>query len=166
MNIVMPKLGLTMTEATLTRWHKQAGEEARQGEILFEFESEKSVMEYECPADGRLVRLLVAEGETVPCGTPVAEFEPVSARAYRSRAGPSPAPPSRSAPAAGPQANLRPVSWSPPPRPAPGSELNLDLAGRLAAPPGRVQLADVDAGAQPPFRPPPPSPKRVAADLG
>ena len=74
MKIVMPKLGLTMTEGTLTRWLKTVGEPVKQGEIIFEFESEKSVMEYEAPADGKLAEILVDEGETVPCGTPLADF--------------------------------------------------------------------------------------------
>jgi pyruvate dehydrogenase E2 component (dihydrolipoamide acetyltransferase) len=72
MQIVMPKLGLTMTEGTLARWLKAAGDEVEQGEILFEFESDKSLLEYECPADGVLAEILVSAGETVPCGTPVA----------------------------------------------------------------------------------------------
>ncbi len=72
MQIVMPKLGLTMTEGMLARWLKAADAEVKQGEILFEFESDKSLLEYECPADGVLAEILVSAGETVPCGTPVA----------------------------------------------------------------------------------------------
>jgi pyruvate dehydrogenase E2 component (dihydrolipoamide acetyltransferase) len=75
MEILMPKLGLTMTEGTLTRWTVAAGDAVQQGETLFEFESEKSLMEYECPADGALTEILVAAGETVPCGTPVARLQ-------------------------------------------------------------------------------------------
>ena len=54
--IKMPKLGLTMTEATLVRWLKTEGEPVSPGEILFEFESDKSLMEYETPAAGVLGR--------------------------------------------------------------------------------------------------------------
>ncbi len=71
MEIKMPKLGLTMTEGTLTRWLVQEGQAVKQGEMLFEFESEKSTMEFEAPADGVLEALLVPEGTTVDCGTPV-----------------------------------------------------------------------------------------------
>jgi pyruvate dehydrogenase E2 component (dihydrolipoamide acetyltransferase) len=71
----MPKLGLTMTEATLSRWRKVEGARVKQGEILFEFESDKSLLEFECPTDGTLAKILVPEGETVPCGTPVAVIE-------------------------------------------------------------------------------------------
>lgn len=177
MNIVMPKLGLTMTEATLTRWHKTEGQEARQGEILFEFESEKSVMEYECPADGRLVRHLVAEGETVPCGAPVAVFEPVSVRAGQQpeqpQAGPPAASPTRPAETAspGPASSAGYVVATPAARRR-ARELNLDLSalnGR--GPEGRIQLADVEeaarASASPPVSPvATPVARRVAADLG
>ena len=44
MEITMPKLGLTMTEGTLTRWLVQEGQAVKQGEMLFEFESEKSTI--------------------------------------------------------------------------------------------------------------------------
>jgi pyruvate dehydrogenase E2 component (dihydrolipoamide acetyltransferase) len=71
MQIIMPKLGLTMTEGTLTRWRKAAGESVEPGEILFEFESEKSALEFESPTVGVLTEILVAAGQTVPCGTPV-----------------------------------------------------------------------------------------------
>ncbi len=72
MNIVMPKLGLTMTEGTLTEWLIEPGQRVHQGEILFLFESEKATMEYEAPANGVLEQHLVEIGTTVACGTPVA----------------------------------------------------------------------------------------------
>lgn len=71
MQIIMPKLGLTMTEGTLTRWCKAEGDSVEAGEILFEFESEKSALEFESPTAGVLTEILVATGQTVPCGTPV-----------------------------------------------------------------------------------------------
>ncbi|GIK42564.1 MAG: dihydrolipoamide acetyltransferase component of pyruvate dehydrogenase complex [Chloroflexota bacterium] len=75
MKIIMPKLGLTMTEGTLARWCKAEGDTIKQGEILFEFENDKSVMEFESPTDGILTQITVREGETVPCGTAVAHLE-------------------------------------------------------------------------------------------
>jgi len=75
MNIVMPRLGLTMTEGTLAEWLKQPGDPVAAGEILFLFESEKSTMEYEAPADGVLGEILAAAGTTVACGAPVAVLE-------------------------------------------------------------------------------------------
>jgi len=126
LTLVMPKLGLTMLEATLTRWLKNAGEPVRQNEILFEFESDKSLMEYECPADGVLTQILVAAGNTVPCGTPVARLQPTGAPAT------TPPPAITATPAAKRQARLH------------GIEL-AQLTGR--GPQGRIQLADVVAAA-------------------
>jgi len=69
--VVMPKLGLTMTEATLAEWHKQDGEYVEKGEPLFTIETEKVTLEIEAPASGML-HSLVAAGETVPVMRPVA----------------------------------------------------------------------------------------------
>ena len=66
MEIKMPKLGLTMTEGTLSAWLVNEGDMVKQGEILFEFESDKSTMEYEAPANGVVAQILVPAGTTVP----------------------------------------------------------------------------------------------------
>jgi pyruvate dehydrogenase E2 component (dihydrolipoamide acetyltransferase) len=67
----MPKLGLTMTEATLIEWLKADGDRVEKGEPLFVLESEKSSLEIEAPASGRL-HVLVPAGETVAVHTPIA----------------------------------------------------------------------------------------------
>jgi pyruvate dehydrogenase E2 component (dihydrolipoamide acetyltransferase) len=72
MEIVMPKVGLTMTEGTIAEWHKREGERVNKGEPLFTFETEKSSLEYESPEAGVLGKILVQVGQTVPCFTPVA----------------------------------------------------------------------------------------------
>lgn len=72
MEIVMPKVGLTMTEGTIAQWHKREGEHVHKGEPLFTFETEKSTLDYESPTEGVLHQILVAEGQTVACLTPVA----------------------------------------------------------------------------------------------
>lgn len=69
--VVMPKLGLIMTQAQLMEWHKPDGELAVKGEPLFSLESDKSEIEIEAPVNGRL-QILVPSGETVPVMTPVA----------------------------------------------------------------------------------------------
>jgi hypothetical protein len=51
-NLVMPKLGLTMTEATLTEWRVEPGQRVRQGEVLFVVETEKVANEIEASAAG------------------------------------------------------------------------------------------------------------------
>jgi len=71
--VVMPKLGLIMTEAVLTRWFVEDGQWIEKGQPLFSFESEKSEIEIESPASG-YARLLVAAGTNVKVNIPVAEI--------------------------------------------------------------------------------------------
>jgi len=71
--VVMPKLGLIMTEARLAEWYKQDGQRVEMGELLFALESEKSTLDIDAPAGGTL-QILVPEGETVPVMTPVARI--------------------------------------------------------------------------------------------
>jgi len=71
--VVMPKLGLIMTEARLVEWYKQDGERVVAGEPLFALESDKSTIDIEAPAAG-IVQILVPVGETVPVLTPVAHI--------------------------------------------------------------------------------------------
>lgn len=70
--VLMPKLGLTMTEGTLIRWKKKEGEKVEKGDILFEVETSKSTNEIESDFSGVLMKILVNEGETVPCTTVIA----------------------------------------------------------------------------------------------
>ena len=70
--VVMPKLGLTMTEGTLSAWKKKEGDAVKEGEALFEVETDKLTNTIEAPASGVLRRIIVAEGRTVPCLEPVA----------------------------------------------------------------------------------------------
>ncbi|NIN65760.1 MAG: 2-oxo acid dehydrogenase subunit E2 [Anaerolineae bacterium] len=70
--VIMPKLGLTMEEGTIVRWLKEEGDTVEEGEILFEVQTDKVVMEVECTASGVLARILVHEDETVPIAQVVA----------------------------------------------------------------------------------------------
>lgn len=76
--VVMPKLGLIMTEANLLEWFKSDGDQVRKGENLFSFESDKSVVEIESPASGTL-QTLVEVGSTVVVQTPIAMIYPEGA---------------------------------------------------------------------------------------
>jgi len=69
--VVMPKLGLIMTEARLAKWYIEDGEWVEDGELLFALESDKSAIDIEAPAGGR-VSIVVLAGDTVPVMTPVA----------------------------------------------------------------------------------------------
>ncbi len=72
--IVMPRLGLTMTEASITRWLQNEGAWVKKGTPLFELEYEKATLEMESPASGWL-RILVPVQQVVPVLTPIAVLE-------------------------------------------------------------------------------------------
>lgn len=75
MEIVMPKLGLTMESGTILKWLKKEGDSVKKGEVIAEIESEKLTGEVESPADGILVKILHEEGDEVPVGEPIALIE-------------------------------------------------------------------------------------------
>ena len=64
--VVMPKLGLTMTEGTVSSWLKKEGDEVKEGEPLFEVETDKLTNTIEATASGVLRKIIVAAGATVP----------------------------------------------------------------------------------------------------
>jgi pyruvate dehydrogenase E2 component (dihydrolipoamide acetyltransferase) len=72
--IVMPKLGLTMTEGLLASWRVGPGDRVNFGDVLFVVETEKVATDIEAPTDGQIESVLIAEGETVPVGTVVATW--------------------------------------------------------------------------------------------
>ena len=71
--ILMPALSPTMTEGTLAKWHKQAGDEVAAGDVLAEIETDKATMEVEAVDEGTLGKILIDEGtEEVAVNTPIA----------------------------------------------------------------------------------------------
>ena len=72
--IVMPQMGISVAEATLIGWRKQPGERVEMDEPICDISSDKVDSDVPAPARGRLVELLVAVGETVDVGTPIALF--------------------------------------------------------------------------------------------
>jgi pyruvate dehydrogenase E2 component (dihydrolipoamide acetyltransferase) len=70
--VLMPKLGQTVEESTIVKWHKAAGDTVKKGDVLFEIETDKAVLECESFYDGILLKILVPEEETVPVQSVVA----------------------------------------------------------------------------------------------
>jgi 2-oxoglutarate dehydrogenase E2 component (dihydrolipoamide succinyltransferase) len=68
----MPQLGETVTEGTITKWHKKAGDQIAEDEVLFEVSTDKVDSEVPSPIGGVVTEILVAEGETVAVGTKLA----------------------------------------------------------------------------------------------
>ena len=70
--VVMPKLGLTMTEGTIVKWIKSEGEEVQAGEALFEVATDKLVNEIESNQGGVVRKIIIPEGDIVECLKPIA----------------------------------------------------------------------------------------------
>jgi pyruvate dehydrogenase E2 component (dihydrolipoamide acetyltransferase) len=67
--VVMPKLGLTMEEATIVNWLKNEGDQVSKGEAILEIETDKSTVEVEAPASGQMGPQLFSQGSLIPIGT-------------------------------------------------------------------------------------------------
>ena len=67
-DLLMPKLGLTMSEGVLLEWKAAPGERVAKGQIIFVVETDKAATEIEAQADGVLEEQIVAEGETAAVG--------------------------------------------------------------------------------------------------
>src|SRR5216110_1199283 len=73
-DVVMPQMGVSVSEGTITRWMKQEGEHVEADEPLLEISTDKVDTEVPSPASGTLTQILVQEGETVEVGTKLAQI--------------------------------------------------------------------------------------------
>jgi 2-oxoglutarate dehydrogenase E2 component (dihydrolipoamide succinyltransferase) len=67
LEIKVPSVGESVTEATLAQWYKKDGDQVRKGELLFVLETDKVTLEIEAEADG-VLKISKSEGETMPIG--------------------------------------------------------------------------------------------------
>ena len=72
MEVIMPKMGESVSEGTIIKWHKKAGDKVKRDEIIFEISTDKVDTEIPSPSDGVLEEIKVNEGDTVEVGTVVA----------------------------------------------------------------------------------------------
>ena len=95
-DVVMPQMGESIVEGTLTKWLKKPGERVERDEPLFEISTDKVDTEIPSPAAGTLAEVLVEEGKTVGINTVVARIDEDGARgrASRPRRAPASSPPS------------------------------------------------------------------------
>ena len=118
-DVVMPQMGESIVEGTLTKWLKKPGDKVERDEPLFEISTDKVDTEIPSPAAGTLNELLVQEGQTVQVNAIVARISegngaaPAAAAPKPAAAAPPPPPP----PAPAPQA-----AAPPPPPPPPAAE--------------------------------------------
>ena len=102
--VLMPKLGLTMTEGTIEEWKFKEGDTVKKGDILFSVATDKLTNDVEAEEDGVLLKILLPEGETAPCKSVIgwigAAGEAVPDAAGAAAPAAAPAAPAAAAPAA------------------------------------------------------------------
>ncbi|HUB82542.1 MAG TPA: 2-oxoglutarate dehydrogenase, E2 component, dihydrolipoamide succinyltransferase [Bryobacteraceae bacterium] len=111
-DVVMPQMGESIVEGTLTKWLKKPGERVERDEPLFEISTDKVDTEIPSPAAGTLTEVLVEEGKTVGINTVVARIDGAGGAAAKSAAPAAAAPAPPKAEPAEPEPS--PVSAPPP----------------------------------------------------
>ncbi|HXF43392.1 MAG TPA: biotin/lipoyl-containing protein, partial [Pyrinomonadaceae bacterium] len=88
--VVMPQMGESITEGTVSKWLKAEGDQVEKDEPVLEISTDKVDAEVPSPAAGKLLKIFIKEGETVPVGTALAaigaESEAVSGQPSQSEA--------------------------------------------------------------------------------
>ncbi|WP_328546634.1 2-oxoglutarate dehydrogenase, E2 component, dihydrolipoamide succinyltransferase [Streptomyces platensis] len=126
-DVVLPALGESVTEGTVTRWLKEVGEEVQADEPLLEVSTDKVDTEIPAPASGTLLEIVVGEDETAEVGAKLAVIgaagaAPAAAPAPAAPApAAAPAPEPTPAPAAAAPAPAAPAAPAPAPAPAPAA---------------------------------------------
>jgi pyruvate/2-oxoglutarate dehydrogenase complex dihydrolipoamide acyltransferase (E2) component len=110
--VVMPQMGVSVSEGTITKWLRQVGDTIGRDEPLLEISTDKVDTEVPSPAEGVVTQILVQEGETVEVGTVLATIGPPGAEV-------APAAPEPAAPTPAPEPEQAPVAAAPTPEPAP-----------------------------------------------
>lgn len=157
--VILPKVDMDMETGRISRWHVAEGAEVREGDVLFEIETNKAAMEIEAPASGVLRDVVGREGIDIAVGKTVAwiyrpgEAAPAGAAPASSAAQPPAALPPDTGPATGPRpvAGLGTVPPAGKGRASPlarrlARAAGLDLAAVAGSGPhGRVLRADIEA---------------------
>ena len=128
-DVVMPQMGESIVEGTLTKWLKKPGERVERDEPLFEISTDKVDTEIPSPAAGVLAETLVEEGKTVGINTVVARIseDGAAAKAEPARAEAPPPPP-----APEPPAPAAPLEREPEPQAEPEPEPQAEAGGPLS----------------------------------
>jgi pyruvate dehydrogenase E2 component (dihydrolipoamide acetyltransferase) len=122
-DVVMPQMGVSVSEGTVTKWLKQVGETIEADEALLEISTDKVDTEVPSPGTGVVAEILVQEGETVDVGTKLAVIAPEGAEASAPAEAPPPQPTTQPATqaAAAEAAQAAPAEATPPTREEPAA---------------------------------------------
>src|SRR6476661_5526345 len=91
-DVVMPQMGVSVSEGTITKWSKQVGDTIEADETLLEISTDKVDTEVPSPASGVISEILVSEGETVEVGTVLARIGGEAGASAPAPAEPAPEP--------------------------------------------------------------------------
>jgi pyruvate dehydrogenase E2 component (dihydrolipoamide acetyltransferase) len=145
-DVVMPQMGVSVSEGTITKWLKQEGEEVQSDEPLLEISTDKVDTEVPSPGSGVVTQILVQEGETVDVGTKLAVIGGDGAAAAPAAAEAPPEPATQAAADASMAAasegvgDVAPSEQAPAPEPAEAAE-----AAEAAATNGKTFVSPVVA---------------------
>jgi 2-oxoglutarate dehydrogenase E2 component (dihydrolipoamide succinyltransferase) len=138
-DIMTPALGESVTEATVARWTKKAGDAVRKDEILVELETDKVSLEVAAPADGVLSEIAAGEGATVVPGAVLGRVSEGGAAASPAKPAPAVAAPT-STPVPVPAGELQPEPTLG--KPAPTSTPVPDTSAKVLAPSAQRVVAE------------------------
>src|SRR5687767_14973258 len=136
-DIMTPALGESVTEATVARWTKKAGEAVRKDEILVELETDKVSLEVAAPSDGVLAEITAEEGATVEPGSVLGKISDGAAAApAKTNGAKASAPAASSTPTPVPAGELQPepTPGKAPPKSAPVPDTSAPKAEKVLAP--------------------------------
>jgi pyruvate dehydrogenase E2 component (dihydrolipoamide acetyltransferase) len=151
-DVVLPALGESVTEGTVTRWLKSVGDSVEADEPLLEVSTDKVDTEIPAPVSGVLLAIVVGEDETAEVGAKLAVIGAPGAAPAAAPAPAAPAPaPAAAAPAPAPKAPAAPVAPPAPPAPAAPAPAPAPVqAAAPAAPPAPAPAAPAPAKAAAP----------------
>ena len=156
-DVIMPQMGESIAEGTLSRWMKKVGDPIKRDEPIFEISTDKVDAEIPAPVAGTLAEIIVQEGQTVAVQTVVARIETdasVAAEKPKAPAAPSPgapAPAKPASPAGAPPAPLAPAPSVPPrgasrPSESPAPARPAPAAASASATPDARAVSDATGG--------------------
>src|SRR6185295_4144126 len=120
-DIVVPTLGESVSEATVAKWLKKAGDAVRKDETLVELETDKVSVEVSAPEAGTLTEIVAKEGATVQIGALLGHLGAAGAQATPQTAAAAPTP--------------KPAAAAPTPAPHPAAQAQRNDGGAKQAPP-------------------------------
>ncbi len=135
-DVVMPQMGESIFEGTITKWLKKAGDKVERDEPLFEISTDKVDAEIPAPSAGVLKEIKVAEGQTVPVQTVVAVIDSNGAGAATAAAAPAPAKAEAPKPAKAEESKPEPAKAAPAAGPAPQAARPAPPTAAKASPAG------------------------------